>query len=162
MRHKQLKSINDMINYFKTIDTHSNNGDKRDNGLESLRKFIKNNRRDFYYLDSGKFYDVWCTMKLSEPYVIKVVKEVWASMKYRNYNQRFPRKNTKIAKHFLYPVWHSSCHSIIVQPKANTEIQAVNDAEDFFCEENMIYSDLHEGNVGMFEGRPVIIDYLHE
>lgn len=80
--------------------------------------------------------------------------------------QKFPRRNTFTGEHFLYPLWHSKSRDIIVQDLVDTSSKAVSKAMDYFLADDDFtcapQSDIHDGNVGMFEGFPVIFDYWHK
>ena len=77
----------------------------------------------------------------------------------RNGLQIFPRKNSSIAKHFLYPVYSSKSKKVIVQPLADTsrekKLQALNELG------SLSLPDLHDDNVGYYGDKPVMIDYWH-
>ena len=155
-----ITSINELISLLKKKDSYNH-----------LRKQFKCRIRH------GHFYRVVIIRELNV--VVKFLKSKDERCRYaqdkndslftcsglKTGAQKFPRVGSKLGRHFLYPIWMNSCRSIIVQDLVDTSFPSSNIAYLYFHGKDfdMIEgTDIHEGNVGLFDGVPVIIDYWHK
>jgi hypothetical protein len=116
----------------------------------------------------GSFYNVYGFFK--QGYVIKIIKEDNLP---ETYYHKSPPKTSLIAPFFLYPIHVTKKESIIIQPLADTRFKRQTAAfrmllhkiRDRLKEGQLIedvWPDAHEGNVGLYNKQPVIIDFSHD
>lgn len=116
----------------------------------------------------GSFYNVYGFFK--QGYVIKVIKDDNLP---ETYYHKSPPKTSLIAPFFLYPIHVTRKESIIIQPLADTrgKRQAaafrmlIHKIRDRLKDGQLIedvWPDAHEGNVGLYNKQPFIIDFSHD
>lgn len=118
--------------------------------------------------DEGGFYHVFKFPK--QGYVVKVIKQDDFP---KDYLHESPKSESVIAKFFLFPVISTENEAVIVQHLVDTSLKQQEKAFQFIYGKLIdhlepkrirvfdVWPDAHSGNVGMLNGRPVIIDYSH-
>lgn len=118
--------------------------------------------------DYGSFYNVYGFF--TQGYVIKVIKEDNLP---ETYYHKCPPKSSIIAPFFLYPIYSTEKESIIIQPLADTKNRRQTAAFRMLLHKirdrlkvgqliEDVWPDAHEGNVGLYNNQPVIIDFSHD
>ena len=122
---------------------------KRGYRKELVSAWLK--KQGFIFLDSGNCYGAF-----ADPEYKFVVKYLFTDGMGR---ALFPRKCTPVAKFFLYPIFHTRRKEIIIQPYADRTDGAKH--RRTIAETGIDYFDFCDCNVGTYEGRPVIFDYMN-